>query len=217
MRRASAISAWPMLTSSSHGICRFRNARFWSERSWPALRPSPTLRAISLNKWAHSLEGVLRIELCEWFRIEFHAVCPNAARCLSLTRVGIYEYRNSATRSLQSRYYIGKKPCVGSNVPTMVRRQLFGRVGNESDLVGTHVLNHLEKCLCGISLNVELPTYYRTKCIDIVPAYMPLIRTRMHRYTIGSKQFTKPRSLHYIGVVAASRIAQPSHLVYVDT
>lgn len=118
---------------------------------------------------------------------------------------------------METARHIGQKVAMGHGVPSGVRRQGIGSIGNERHLRRDHLTDQGDEIGDRISLDVELRAEYPLEVPHIVVADVPSVGTRMHRNAVGAEALDVRGRADHVGKIAAARVAHDGNLIDVYT
>lgn len=99
----------------------------------------------------------------------------------------------------------------------MIGGELSGLIGNERDLGRTDIHHERQELVGGITLHIEFGGNHGLELVHVFLADMPLVRARMNRNSLGTKELTIDCKSLYIRHVAPARVAQRSNLIDIHT
>ena len=200
--KASAISWWPMLTSSIHGKAWSRAGRLAVDRSCPAFSPNPSSRAFS----AAARAG-----------IKFDAVSSNGFGTSYHLRDRVDKDRNAYARLVKTFCNLSQEVAMSDCVPAVVGCELVMSVGNECHLCRSDFADHVYELRFGVSLDVQFGSYAVLERIHIATADMSLVGARMDGYALCAEPLAIDGELLDIGYVSSARVTQRGDLIDVYT
>ena len=119
-------------------------------------------------------------------RIELDAVGVHGLRAVDACDVGVDEQRDADACCMQLGDERAKAIAVAREVPAVIGRLLFRRVGHERDLLGLYVACERHELGCRIAFDVEFDGgvrgfgQQRRELVDVASANVPLVGPRMH-------------------------------------
>ena len=104
----------------------------------------------------------------------------------------------------------------GRQVPSSVRGENTGRVGDERHLGRTDAQHEVDKFRARVAFDVELDREHRGEIEDVLEGDVTRVGTRMDRDAVASGGDAGARRCDHVGDIAAARIAERRDFVEVD-
>ena len=102
---------------------------------------------------------------------------------------------------------LGEEGAVRSDIPACTAGQGIRGVGDEGHLIGTHTPHELHEGGDGIPLDIEFRRQDLLQVVDVLVAYVALVRSRVYRDALGSEALAVERHSDKVGDIPASSIA----------
>jgi hypothetical protein len=211
---ASAISAWPIDTSSTPGTARRKSVRLSRFRSWPALISRPTAsaacgrRRVALPARPRLLRRAMRSRI--GLGVELHPLGAGGAAAAIWSGSRVHEQADAHAQRPRTRRSAaaGGRRRRGRS-PAVVAGGLLDAVGHEGDLMRPQRPHQAHQVVEGVAFEVVLglrPAACSSACqvVHVLRADVSLIGPRVHGDALGAGLQAG------LGATASARSGMPS-------
>ena len=139
--------------------------------------------------------------------VELHSVGADRRCFLKVPEIRTDEDRGTYAPLLELTEDLGEEGAVRSDIPACTAGQGVGGIGDEGHLIGTHTPHELHEGGDGVTLDIEFRRQHLLQVVDVLVAYVALVRSRVYRDTLGSEALAVERHSDKVGDIPASSIA----------
>jgi UDP-N-acetyl-D-galactosamine dehydrogenase len=164
---------------------------------------------------SHSVFGVLFKSPGVVFGVQFNAVCSRLACAFQMLFVAFHKQGGADAGGFKGTQYVLQKGLVFHSVPTGLGGEYVGRIRHQGNLVGAHAQNQFQKGRVRVPLYVKVFNHWAER-FHVCVANVALVWARVHGDAVGPKSLNAFGCFHYVGYVAATRVAQGGNFVDVD-
>ena len=150
---------------------------------------------------------VFGVEASIGLGVELHSVCADRRCFFEVPEVRTDEDRGTYPPLLELTEDIGEERAVRSDIPACTAGQGIRGVGDEGHLVRAHTPHQLHEGGDGVTLDIEFRSQDLLQVVDVLVAYVALVRSRVYRDALGSEALAVERHSDKVGDIPASSVA----------